>query len=318
MYKYILVGDLHSKPANLDETKRIFEKISEVALRHEVYNVILLGDLFDTHGVVHLPVMLCYHQLFSKYYNLTFTCLVGNHDYVTHGDYKQNSLIAFKDMGNVRVVDDLSELGEFDVMPHCSEDKFFELCEKKMSSTLICHHTFAGAQYENGFYAPEGIDLDKVPYKTIISGHVHLNHQVGKCFYPGTPRWLKESDANQDKGIWLWDGQKDFKFISTEDVCRKIFSFDIKHESDLSISINSQHRYIFNVYGNNTFLKRVMEKYPQGVEIRHVPVNEKKSLVQEANGISNSLKSFVLNHYNPLYDISKDELWGIINQRLIE
>lgn len=318
MYQYILVGDLHSKTSNIDETCRIFEKIVKVATENNVKEVILLGDLFDTHGIVHLPVMHCYFSLFKKYTQLNFHCLVGNHDYVTHGNYQEHSLITFKGLKNVRVIDELTHFNEFDLAPHCSEDKFLELCSKKYSDTLICHHTFAGAQYENGFYAPDGIDLDKVPYKTVISGHVHLNHQVGKCFYPGTPRWLKESDANQDKGIWLWDAAQDFKFISTEDVCRKIFSFDIKEGTNLNIDINKKHRYIFNVYGNNSFLNSIIEKFPIGVEIRHVPTNEKQTLVKESNGVMNSLKSFVLDHYKPLYDIPKEELWSIINNRLTE
>lgn len=318
MYKYIFVGDLHSKTSNIEETIHIFEKIVKVAVENNVKEIILLGDLFDTHGIVHLPVTHCYFNLFNKYKNFHFICLVGNHDYITHGNYQEHSLITFKGLNNVTIVDDLTNIDSFDLIPHCSEDKFLEFCNKKKSNTLICHHTFVGAQYENGFYAPDGIDLDKVPYKTVISGHVHLNHQVGKCFYPGTPRWLKESDANQDKGIWLWDGAQDFKFISTDDVCRKIFSVDITEDSNLNIAINNQHRYIFNVHGNNSFLNSIVERFSTNVEIRHFPVNDKKNIVKESDGILNSLKNFVLNHYNPLYDIDKNEFWNIINNRLTE
>jgi len=324
MYKILLVGDLHSKNSNLEETKKIFEFINIQCLKYNIKSVFLLGDLFDTHGIVHLPVVYMYHDLFNKYKNLNFYCLVGNHDYVVHGSHAEHALVSFKFLSNVQVIDAADgqvytykqDNIQFDCIPHTTQEQFFTLCKQKKSDILLCHHTFTGAQYENNFFAPDGIDLEKTSYKRIVSGHIHKIQEVGKAFYVGAPRWLKESDANQDKGIWAWDGQDKFDFISVDSVCCKINVLNIDENSNLDIPINDQHRYIFNVKGDRDFVESIALKFKTKVEVRQIPDEYKKVKVKESDGVLQSLHDFVKYKYKTIYNIDNEQLWETISYRL--
>jgi len=323
-YKIILVGDLHSKNSNLEETKKLFEFIDVQAKSYGIKDIFLLGDLFDTHGIVHLPVTYCYYELFNKYSNLNFYCLVGNHDYVVHGSQSKHALVAFYNLPNVVVIDSVDDEPftyqcegiQFDCIPHTTDEYFYELCKKKKSDVLLCHHTFIGAQYENNFFAPNGIDLSQVLYSKIVSGHIHKQQSVGKVYYPGTPRWLKESDANEEKGIWLWDGLEQYQFIATDTVCQKIHNLYIDESTNLNIDINENHRYILNVKGDFNFVEKVSGQFKNLAEIRQVPVEHKKVLVKESEGILNSLQDFVKYKYKTIYGVDNEELWNVINSRL--
>jgi len=319
-YKYILVGDLHTKNSNIEETCQIFSFLNDISKDYNINNIFLMGDLFDTHGIVHLPVTYCYYDLFSKYEHLNFYCLVGNHDYVVHGSNSKHSLLPFKKLKNVTVIDDFFHFSDlncsFDCIPHTSDDVFFELIKNKKADTLLCHHTFKGAVYENNFFAPDGIEISNVDYKNIVSGHIHKKQTIGKVFYIGTPRWLKESDANEDKGIYLWDGNSQYEYIKTEDVCRKICVLNIDTNSDLNISLNSKHRYIFNVNGDLSFVEKIAKMFDGTVEIRQVPNSYKEVFVKESDGVLNSLEDFVKNKYKPITGIENNLLWNEICKRI--
>ena len=323
-FKIILVGDLHCKSSNIDETKKIFEYISTVAKKHSIKDVFLLGDLFDSHGIVHLPVVYCYKEIFETYSDLNFFCLVGNHDYIVHGNRRHHSLLYYKKQSNVTIIDSSdnnlflykNNSIDFECMPHTNKEDFFELIKKKKTDILLCHHTFLGAQYENSFIAPDGIDSTCIDYLKIVSGHIHKTQNVQQVFYTGTPRWLSKSDANQSKGIWLWDGLEKFKFLSTGTVCKEIFSINIDESFNFDLAIDAKNKYILNVKGDKSFLEKVCNIYKEGCEIRHIPIDSKKITVKESDGLEKSLENFVKNNYVPSYNIDNQELCNIIAQRL--
>ena len=230
MYKYLIVGDVHCIPSDVNEVANFLNFVADKAREHNVKNVILTGDLHDTHGIVHSEVTWCYYNVFLNNYDLQWILYVGNHDIVLR-DRSKHALLSYKSLPNVTVVDNLAHFEHFDIIPYCTEDELLKLVEDAKSHTLLCHHTFSGAQYSNGFYDPNSIDLKKIPYKRVISGHIHLSQTVDNCTYVGSPRWLNAGDANQDKFIWLWNGQEKFEKIPTDSVVKRISRIEITEQN---------------------------------------------------------------------------------------
>jgi hypothetical protein len=104
------------------------------------------------------------------------------------------------------------------------------------AKVLVCHQTLQGSRYESGFYATDGIPTtgwaDRFVH--VISGHIHAEQEFENIIYPGTARWDTASDANQRKGIWLYEHDDatgeitNSEFISTEHVCSPLRSITWK------------------------------------------------------------------------------------------
>jgi DNA repair exonuclease SbcCD nuclease subunit len=316
--KYLIVGDTHATPHNLEEIKALFKFINEKAIENNLDTIILLGDLFDTHQIVNLSVLHTYYDIFKKYHKLDFISLVGNHDRSVHGwNRKEHALLPYKDIDNVMIVDDFYDEGNFNLISYCrTEEEFLKFCKKKTSDTLICHQTFDGARYENGFYAKDGFDLKKVPYKNIISGHIHMEHKFDNVFYTGAPRWINRSDANVEKKIWIWDGKQDFQAIETNSVCQPIYSLDLDESSEAP-TLKSGAKYILNITGNKKYIHKMYDKYLGKAEIKTNLIDSKNVSVKESMGINKALEKFINEQYISQYGIPKDLLLKEIFTRLL-
>src|SRR5208282_3433609 len=110
--------------------------------------------------------------------------------------------------------------------------EFVRICNQEVphDAILLCHQTFEGSQFENGFYAPEGVDQTLIPQKVVISGHIHNRQTVGKVTYIGTPRAVTANEANQDKGISILDTDTmQIEYISTNKLV-KCYKYIEVHE----------------------------------------------------------------------------------------
>jgi DNA repair exonuclease SbcCD nuclease subunit len=319
MFKHLLVGDIHATPASLDECKRLFEFIAETCYSNNVKSVILMGDLLDTHAILHSTVINFYYKQFNDYSNLNFICLVGNHDHPLRNRH-EHGLIAFKNLKNVTVVDDFRSFEDFDAMPYTDNDEFIQTLSKKTKNILLCHHEFLGSTYENGFYSSHGISLDGNPYNQIISGHIHKIQEFGAVKYVGAPRWLHASDANQDRGIWLWDGKSEFKFLDSANVVGKIVEIKINENTDLpQFNPNLYKQVILKVSGRPKFIQEISEKYLGKAEVLANITQDAESTVSEALGVNEALKKFILKQYKIQFsDLTNEALLKEVVDRLNE
>ena len=131
----------------------------------------------------------------------------------------------------VTVVDEPTRIGPGVIaIPHRdSGEDFLSLCsEYPEDATVVCHQTFNGGQYDNGFYAKDGIDPNLVPQPMILSGHIHAPQSFGKVWYVGAPRWRTASDANVERAIWVVEHDDLGNIVSktpvrTGETCRRIW-----------------------------------------------------------------------------------------------
>ncbi len=331
----LYVGDCHAEVTSLAEMEKLIDLIQKSADEHEVDQIVFLGDQYHNHSLVHLQVMEFWERAFKRLagdrYNGTsrqITALVGNHDRAGYANSKAHSLMLHK---NVNIVDTSRAMyDEFtsDIIyvsyQHKPED-FIKICKENKSHTVVCHQTFFGSKYENGFYAPakDSINPDDIPQKLIISGHIHTAQQFGKVWYTGSPRWRIATDANVEKYIYLVQHESDGSIvskhpISTKSACKPIYELsDSKEEPVYLTPTHLEGSVIINVTGTIDYVKDRKEAFERlGARVRGFPTKNYTTDIRESDGIQNSFIKFVnkfesKNGTSPerLLELSKRIVW---------
>lgn len=202
--KLLFVGDPHIHIGNLDVSKKFLDKLEEITNDKKPDVVLLAGDLFHTHSIIRSEVMNLWIGYLEKA-TIPHIALVGNHDQVSPGS-PIHALTSLKKFA--KVVDKPYKMANILFLPYVHTSAEFEemLKQRGDADALFCHQTFDGAQYENGFYAPDGFSLALVSgFKSVISGHIHKRQHVGNVWYPGTPFQHNFNDAGERKAVWLID-----------------------------------------------------------------------------------------------------------------
>ena len=229
--KILRIGDPHIKPTNLEEAEKLMHFVNDVILERRPDRVELLGDLFHTHSIVRLEVLDFWDSWIDILSEATeLYVLIGNHDRATNQEHAVHSLATIKRIRrkNLKIVENPRVDGIFGYISYYHDSQTFidiaNSCVKDGAKVLICHQTFDGSKYESGVYAPDGIDPSKIDCKLIISGHIHTRQIIKNgdqtIIYPGTPKWDTLADANEDKGIWLYEHDDVTGAIISEELIR--------------------------------------------------------------------------------------------------
>jgi DNA repair exonuclease SbcCD nuclease subunit len=327
MYKILRVGDFHCQVSNLKDSEKLIDFIIKTAKENDIKTVEFLGDLFHTHAIKRIEVEHFWMEAFDKLDECDIRCiaLVGNHDQCGSKEKEQliNSLNLFQprygSLSEREIVSHPKRWGGVAYIPyHSNHDDFLkaahELYDQGATELLIAHQTFTGAQYENGFFSEEGIDPDLVPQKQIISGHIHKSQQVGKCFYPGTPKWDTMSDVNQEKGIWIFTHDKsgqyiDKEFISTSEIVTPIISYDIKEGDVIPKHIDLRARNYVTLEGKTAWINKIKLQF-KGCNIKI------KNTDRTVKNISTnlSINEYLQTQFQPIAGVDKEELKQFITK----
>lgn len=241
--KSLVIGDPHLQVQRLEDGKEFIEKILKLSVGHD--SVIILGDLFHTFAVIRSEILDLWDYFFSNC-PVPVTALVGNHDFAGQSG-GSHALKVFQNRINI-IQSLVNWNGAWWAPFYRDRKKFEEDCSKiPPGSLLFCHQSFQGAQFENGFYDPEGVSLDCVKHLTIISGHIHKTQRIGPVWFPGTPFQHSFGEAGQSKRVYSVLIKPDFEIIAEHDLEMPEF---IVVEADtpsglLEIlpSVNPRHQY---------------------------------------------------------------------------
>lgn len=308
------VGDPHIRPSNLDDANRLMEFIKKLVSSGKIDRLEFLGDLFHTHAVIRLEVLGFWDRWLIELSDIVETvALVGNHDMT--GTYNSNlhSLMVFKRIQNdkLKIIDSPTKIGPFGYLPYIHGKAEFisasRILSEQGSKVLVCHTTFDGSQFDNGFYAPEGVDPNEVPFDTIISGHIHKEQRIfsGKVDYPGTPKWDSASDANERKGVWLYEHDdvsgeilaRDC--ISTEKVCTPIISLAWT-EGQEQPTIPDGSKASIELIGTSDWISKQKTKLKGKASIRSTSTDQKRDVSKRKAG--NSLENYLKELYSGSID----------------
>ena len=320
--RILTIGDPHVMISNLEDSGKLLNFIYKAAKKYDVELIEFTGDLFHNHAVLRQEIINFWRtklDLLSGL-NIPIILVAGNHDQVgdkSHeGDF--SALDTLDNIKNIMIVNNYLiyeqkgiKLGYLAYTRN--HDKFIKNAQEMHErgvNRLLAHQTFTGVKYDNGFYAPDGIDPSLIRQDFLVSGHIHSHSQVGKCFYVGAPKADNMSDANLDKFIWLsdYDGKKlEYTPISTEGIVTTYKKYVIKEGEEIP-TLNPEHKNYLELVGKNTWITKIKKelKKTENIQIKAVPTDTKTTTpVKNLETIDKFLMTFKPQHGILLQEIEE-------------
>jgi hypothetical protein len=170
--KALLVGDLHVTVDELEDSERALELVESTALRLRPDYVVFLGDQHHNHNIVRIEVL----DFWSRHLEVLGAAgqrsimLVGNHDR-SHDTGLKIHALRYETATN-HVVSTPETIGGVRFLPWMPTNEGF-LAAAEDHKILFCHQTFDGSKFENGSWAPGGIDPKALKAEAVVSGHIH-------------------------------------------------------------------------------------------------------------------------------------------------
>lgn len=299
--KWLFVGDVHATAQELPDCQKLVDLILEKTDKETV--VVFLGDQYHTHATLRIEVIDFWTKALKSIKDKSFqvVLVVGNHDMPHDSSQLVHSMLA-NNTEDMLVVDSPKRFWDVGFLPYYhNPEEFVRDANKLGVKTLVCHQTFNGATYENGFYAKDGVEPDSLTATHIISGHIHTPAQFSKVTYVGAPRWRTASDANIDRFLHLYDSDGDGKLTLAEKIptgthCRKILQATINEDGTTEGRTDALDGDILHidVRGSKAFCDEQKVKLASsGVRVRTFPKAEKSIKVRESEGIDKSFAKYL-------------------------
>lgn len=326
----LVVGDVHAIPNELGDCEALLGLVEKTVQEEHVNTITFMGDQYHNHSIIDVRCIEFWKRWIDKLSGQANVILiVGNHDQVTPTCSYPHALLCHS---GVAVVDKPwpTALG-FACLPYYHNPEEFlekatELSKDPSFNTLFCHQTITGAKYESGFYAKDSVECDKIPFKHVISGHIHTPQIVGnKVLFVGSCRWRILSDAGSNRYLWVFEhtmeDTKLKKKIPTDTVCRRIYRYIDTEKEPAIIDIPEEKKALadirVDVYGSPSFIsERAIElKASFGARCRGFPERIKVSQVSEAEGVALAFDRFS-SKFEPPNKTPLDLLKNTIQERL--
>ena len=311
MIKILRVGDPHVTVRNLEESERLIDFIREQAIKHEVNRIEFMGDLMHTHAVIRVEVLDFWKRSFSKLnYSFSVAALVGNHDQPGSREKEQqmNSLKVLERDGQF-IIDEPIISNNIAYIPYMSDHAAFlkaaqDLYKQGATKLLVAHQNFTIPLYS------DMIDPGLVPQEAIVTGHIHEQRQVGKVFQVGTPKWDTMTDANEEKGIWIFEHNEDGSiksklFLSTKDIVTPIVKYTM-NEGDEEVVLNEKARNYIELIGSTAWITQMKKKYKGLAAIKARPSDRKHVNINRDKMFS--INDFLDTAFKPIEGVSKEDI----------
>jgi DNA repair exonuclease SbcCD nuclease subunit len=320
--RVLVVGDIHSTPEELADCKALMDFVVCTALKEGVTDVLLLGDVYHTHNVMRVEVLAFWRDVFRemKALGLRVVVLVGNHDFAGEG-LPIHSLLAHEDQAVV--IDRPTWFENALLMPYMSDrGAFVEACVgARRAPTVFCHQTFEGSTYENGMYAPGGVDPNLLPQENVISGHIHTPQSFGRVTYIGAPRWRSLADADVERAVWVYELNEDGRVsgrqaFDTGSVCRQIkYRLDTP-DDPIQVVLDPQHDWRIDVKGPSDWVQaRKAELAGPGIRLRTFVTDTQGPRLKESDGVGVAFGKF-LGSFTARHGTATARLAEIARERL--
>lgn len=282
--KIVVLGDLH---IGVKKDSPNFIKLQQKFFRWMFYEmswrglkkIVQLGDVFDSHSVVHLNALYefkrCFLELLSDY-NVEMITLVGNHDIAHRNSVEVNSidLVVRDAYPNVTVVSKPVQFGDDILMIPwiCKEnqEQVAKCVAKSKAKYCFGHFEFKDFYMQSGVKNEHGQDATGYSkFDLVLSGHYHYRNQHGNVLYVGTPYPLTWAEAEDQKGFTILDldtGEVEF----------------VKSPFNIFKKINLTSMEGFDeIISKETLLERYVKLYISDVNIKPADVDYIKSKIGE-------------------------------------
>ncbi|HBI01428.1 MAG TPA: hypothetical protein DDY18_07370 [Flavobacterium sp.] len=310
--RILRVGDPHVTVRNLEDSEKLMAFILKKAEEFNVHKIEFLGDLMHTHAVIRVEVLDFWQRHFKKLSQGYFViALVGNHDQPGSKEKEQlmNALNAFKGIEDVTIVSKPVVIDNIGYIPYHSDEGEFlkaasDLHYNGAVKTLVAHQNFTVPLYSDMF------NPELVPQEHIITGHIHEQKQMGKVFQVGTPKWDTLTDANESKGVWIYDHNEDGsvkakQFISTKEVVTVIEKHTIKEGDPEPELIPGAKNYV-ELVGSTAWINEMKKKYKGLASIKARPSDRKTSSANKEK--AQSVYEFLNSAFQPIDGVKKQDI----------
>lgn len=217
----LVIGDPHFKATRELEGKEYIKQITEIAINNKPSFIVLLGDILDSHEIIHTIAHNLAETLFENMSNIAPTfVLVGNHDYINNQQFLTTRHIfgPFKKWKNITIVDkpisvDIKDRN-FVFVPYVPPGRFIEALNVlvlegenwEMTDCIFAHQSFKGCVTHESANTIK--DVWDEEYPLIISGHIHNSQVVGKnIMYPGSSIQQNYNET-ENKYVWMVDWEE--------------------------------------------------------------------------------------------------------------
>lgn len=315
--KRLRVGDPHVTVRNLDECEKLLSFILEQARLHKVDTIEFLGDLMHTHAVIRVEVLDFWANAFKVLGREFFVIsLVGNHDQPgsKEKEQKMNGLNIFKN-DSVSIVNKPEIIDRIAYIPYMSDKAAFiaaahDLYNQGATKLLVAHQNFTVPLYN------DMIDQNLVPQEAIITGHIHEQKQIGKTFQVGTPKWDTMTDANEPKGIWIYEHNDDGSvktktFLSTAEIVTPIEKH-VMNEGDADVVMNPKANNYLQFVGSTAWITQMKKKYKGQAQISAKPSDRKNVNVNKDR--AGSVVDFLNSSFKPIDGVTKEDIQSYLNE----
>jgi DNA repair exonuclease SbcCD nuclease subunit len=220
MAKLMVIGDQHLGHRSGDrETAeyqiRVFDEfIFPLMLKLGIKHVIQTGDFFDARKAIrHDTMELVREKLIPKTKGQEWHVLVGNHDMHLKESIFPNScneLLAGYENFTIYNEPGVLEVDgiKIDMIPWICRDnrkQVLDFIANSSNNIAVGHFELAGFQYYRGM-ASQGEDAHFLAnYSQVWSGHFHTISKANHILYVGTPYQLTFGDADDERGVWVYD-----------------------------------------------------------------------------------------------------------------
>lgn len=213
---FVAISDIHISLKNLDVSLQVLEQSLKKSRELKI-PLVIAGDLNDTKAVMRAEWVTALIELFIDFEDVTIHIIDGNHDLCNKAS-SQSSLDFLSLLKNVFLYHDIVHITfegvEFGLIPYQNTSKDFLHCLEQMRirgiKNLICHQGFMGAFLGDYVVDTSSIDPEELKdFTAVLSGHYHKHQHVGKnIMYFGSPFTVNFGESNQEKFIWLIEGDK--------------------------------------------------------------------------------------------------------------
>lgn len=326
--KWLFVGDVHATAQEIPDCEKLVDLILEKTDVNTA--VVFLGDQYHTHATLRIEVIDFWTKALRKIKrkSANVVLVVGNHDMPNDSSKSIHAMLA-NNTTDMVVVDRPTAWFGVGFMPYYHDSEQFVRDANNLRDadgfrpkTLVCHQTFDGAKYENGFYAKGGVQPDSLTAEQVISGHIHTPAQFDKVTYVGAPRWRTASDANIDRFLHLYESDSKFNLKLVEKIptgthCRKILHATVYEDGTYEGRTDASEGDVLQVdiVGSKEFCDRKkLDLASPMVKVRTFPTVHKTIKVRESDGIDAAFGKYVTT-FCTKRDIDVEAMKAIIMDR---
>lgn len=231
MHQFIATADVHAHNyaqfatpdatygnSRLGDVIRCLYQMRAEALERGIADLVVVGDLFHTRGMLSVSVMNEVRKVLRSIVDsgIKVHLLAGNHDQANKAG-TMTSIHQFHDFCNVyedfTVYDKNCAFVPFRENKQDIIDMFNEAAKRKVDY-VFAHCGVIGATIGTAEYQPAEevsvADLKPERFKKVLLGHYHKMQYLAKnMFYLGNLCQTCFSDAGLEKGFWLIDGDSE-------------------------------------------------------------------------------------------------------------